>query len=90
MARHESVLKIEAVESLVVNTSGKFIDCTYGRGGHSEMILDRLTEKGRMMVIDKDMAAIKHANEKFRNDDRVVVVHGSFGNIADYLSMRDR
>ena len=85
MTGHESVLKSEAIESLVVNPGGTFVDCTYGRGGHSEMILDRLTETGRMMVIDKDLTAIEHAHEKFRGDDRVVVVHGSFGNIADYV-----
>jgi 16S rRNA (cytosine1402-N4)-methyltransferase len=49
------------------------------------MILNRLTKTGRMMVIDKDLAAIEHALVRFQDDDRVVVVHGSFGNIAEHV-----
>ncbi|HJP52109.1 MAG TPA: 16S rRNA (cytosine(1402)-N(4))-methyltransferase RsmH [Pseudomonadales bacterium] len=89
MTEHESVLKQEAVEALVMKTDGAFIDCTYGRGGHSEMILDRLTEQGRMMVIDKDQAAIEHAIDKYGDDSRVVVVRGSFRNIADFVAEYD-
>ncbi len=89
MTEHESVLKDEAVEALVVNKSGSFVDCTYGRGGHSEMILDRLTKRGRMLVIDKDLMAIEDASKKFAGDDRVSIVHGSFCDIATHVEKFD-
>ena len=85
MSGHETVLKQEAIDALVVKSDGVFIDCTYGRGGHSEMILERLTDEGRLMVIDKDLVAIAHAKEKFRDDKRVSVVHGSFSEIARFV-----
>jgi len=85
MAGHEAVLKQEAVDALVMNLDGCFVDCTYGRGGHSQMILDRLSEKGQLMVIDKDMAAIKHAKDRFEGDSRVTIIHGSFNDIAKYV-----
>ena len=84
MTGHQAVLKQEAIEALVVNPNGVFVDCTYGRGGHSKMILDRLTPDGRLMVIDKDIEAIEHATSKFARDDRVFINHGSFKNIGQY------
>ena len=85
MAGHEAVLKQEAIDALVVDSDGSYVDCTYGRGGHSQMILDRLTENGRLMVIDKDMTAINHAKDRFHGDSRVSIVHGSFNDIASYV-----
>ena len=85
MTGHEAVLKQEAIEALVTNPNGIFVDCTYGRGGHSEMILDCLTGKGRLMVIDKDLDAIEHATSRFAEDDRVVVTHGSFRDIGEFV-----
>ena len=89
MAGHEAVLKQEAIDALVIESDGNFVDCTYGRGGHSQMILDRLTENGRLMVIDKDLTAIGHAKDRFQGDPRVTVVHGSFNNIASYIDEHD-
>lgn len=89
MAGHEAVLKQEAVEALVTNVDGFFVDCTYGRGGHSQMILDRLSDKGRLMVIDKDLTAIEHAKARFEGDARVTIIHGSFNDIANYIDDND-
>ncbi|MFT7688208.1 MAG: 16S rRNA (cytosine1402-N4)-methyltransferase [Candidatus Azotimanducaceae bacterium] len=89
MAGHEAVLKQEAIDALVVKSDGHFVDCTYGRGGHSQMILDRLSENGRLMVIDKDLTAINHAKDRFKGDSRVSVVHGSFDNIKSYVDESD-
>lgn len=85
MAGHEAVLKQEAIDALVVELDGSYVDCTYGRGGHSQMILDRLTQNGRLMVIDKDLTAINHAKDRFQGDSRVSFIHGSFNNIASYV-----
>ncbi|MBV1876854.1 MAG: 16S rRNA (cytosine(1402)-N(4))-methyltransferase RsmH [Pseudomonadales bacterium] len=83
MDAHQSVLSSEAISALVINSDGVFIDCTYGRGGHSKLILEQLSERGRLIVIDKDLAAIEDAQQKLGDDGRVTIVHGSFRDIAE-------
>jgi 16S rRNA (cytosine1402-N4)-methyltransferase len=85
MTGHETVLLDEAVDALLQNPDGNFVDCTYGRGGHSQRIVDRISPKGRLMVIDKDMSAINDARQRFKGDERVVVVHGSFAHLTEYV-----
>ena len=88
MASHQTVLKQEAVDALVQDPDGVFLDCTFGRGGHTELILERLSSQGKVIAIDKDLAAIAHAKEYFSEDARLEVVHGSFKDVADILSER--
>ena len=85
MSTHQSVMLNEAVDALVTQPQGHYVDCTYGRGGHSQAIADRLDENGRLLVIDKDEAAIKDAQQRFADDPRVLIVHGSFGQIARHV-----
>jgi len=54
---HVTVLLDEAVEALSIKPNGTYIDCTFGRGGHSAKILEQLDEGGRLFAIDRDMAA---------------------------------
>ncbi len=89
MTGHESVLLNEAVDALVQDLDGCYVDCTYGRGGHSQEIADRIGKNGRLMVIDRDISAIEDARQRFKNDNRVVVVHGSFSYLADYVEEHD-
>lgn len=84
MASHEPVLLEEAVDALLQKPAGSYVDCTYGRGGHSQEIANRMSNLGRLMVIDKDPSAIAHARRRFKGDDRIVVVHGSFSRLSDY------
>ncbi|XOV87294.1 MAG: 16S rRNA (cytosine(1402)-N(4))-methyltransferase RsmH [Pseudomonadota bacterium] len=91
LAAHQTVMKDEAVKALVLNPSGHFVDCTYGRGGHTEAILRLLRPDGRLLVIDQDLAAIEDARQKHGTDERVMIVHGSFADLAtfvDSLSLR--
>ena len=85
MAIHETVLRNEAADALVRNGDGRFVDCTYGRGGHTRAILDRLTSRGRLMVIDRDLDAVAHAREAYGEDERVVIVHGAFSDIQRFV-----
>jgi len=85
MTTHETVLKDEAASALVKNPAGRFVDCTYGRGGHTEAILARLTDDGRLLVIDRDLDAIADANRKYAKDERVVIVHGAFSEVARFV-----
>ncbi|MFT6015308.1 MAG: 16S rRNA (cytosine1402-N4)-methyltransferase [Candidatus Azotimanducaceae bacterium] len=88
MAGHLTVLKQEAVDALVTNPDGVFVDCTYGRGGHTQMILERISAKGKVLAIDKDLAAIDDAARRFKGEARLEVVHGSFRHLADMIAKR--
>ena len=88
MAAHQTVLKQEAVDALVQDPHGVFLDCTFGRGGHTSLILERIAEDGRVIAIDKDLAAIAHAEQHFSEEPRLEVVHGSFKDIELILQER--
>ena len=75
---HITVLLNEAVDALNIRPSGIYVDGTFGRGGHSRLILSRLNERGRLIVFDKDPAAIAVAQELARQDQRVSVFHQGF------------
>ena len=75
---HITVLLNEAVDALNIQPSGIYVDGTFGRGGHSRLILSRLNEQGRLIVFDKDPAAILVAQELARQDKRVSVFHQGF------------
>ena len=79
---HISVLLTEAVDGLNINPDGCYIDCTFGRGGHSSLILSSLSDKGRLIAIDRDPTAIAAA-EKFKSDDRFTIEHQGFAHLAD-------
>lgn len=71
----------QAVDNLVQDADGFYIDGTFGRGGHSRLILERLSSKGRLLVIDKDPEAVAYAKSLAAEDERVLVWHGSFAEI---------
>lgn len=66
-----------------VQPAGTYIDATFGRGGHSRDILERLGPQGRLFVFDRDPQAIACARELAAGDARVTVMHAAFSNIAD-------
>ena len=59
---HSTVLLEEAVDGLHIKPSGKYLDLTFGRGGHSAAILRKLGPDGRLMAVDRDPTAVKEAN----------------------------
>ncbi|MBI0066977.1 MULTISPECIES: 16S rRNA (cytosine(1402)-N(4))-methyltransferase RsmH [unclassified Snodgrassella] len=75
---HVTVLLNEAVAGLQVQPAGVYVDGTFGRGGHSRLILSQLGKDGRLVVFDKDPQAIAVAQELARQDARVQVVHEGF------------
>ncbi len=82
LMNHTTVLLKEAVDALVTIPEGRYVDCTYGRGGHSREILSRLSSEGRLLVIDKDVDAVIHARNSIGGDKRVSIVHGSFSDVT--------
>jgi len=78
---HQPVLLAEVIEKLNINSNGIFIDCTFGRGGHSREILKSLSTEGRLLVLDRDAEAIAYANEYFANDARLLIEQKNFSQI---------
>ena len=81
--KHVTVLLDEAVNGLNIKPNGIYIDGTFGRGGHSRLILSQLNEQGRLIAIDRDPEAIKAAQEI--DDPRFMIKHGPFSAIAEYV-----
>ena len=75
---HHTVLLTEAVDALAVRADGHYVDATFGRGGHSRAILQRLGPQGRLTVFDKDPQAIEVAQALAATDARVQVRHSGF------------
>ena len=84
--KHTTVLLDEAVHGLNIKEDGIYIDGTFGRGGHSRLILSKLGEHGRLIAIDRDPQAIAAAAEI--NDPRFSIVHGPFSALAEYVEAR--
>jgi 16S rRNA (cytosine1402-N4)-methyltransferase len=80
---HVPVLLQEAVDGLQVRANGLYVDCTFGRGGHSRLILARLGSDGRLVAIDRDPDAVQAAREI--DDPRFTILHGAFGRLAELL-----
>lgn len=85
--RHTTVLLDQAVNGLNIQPNGIYIDGTFGRGGHSRLILSKLGAEGRLIAIDRDPQAIAAAAEI--NDPRFSIIHGPFSDIANYVSELD-
>ena len=79
---HISVLLQGAVDALVVDSKGFYIDGTFGRGGHSGLILQRLSASGRLMAVDRDPDAISAGKARFRDELRLFFRHSEFSQIA--------
>ncbi len=80
MNAHVSVLLHECIDALAIKPNGIYIDCTFGRGGHTREIMFHLGVEGRMYAIDKDPAAIEYANSEIQ-DERFTIWHGSFSEL---------
>ena len=66
--------------------SGIYVDATFGRGGHSRLLLSQLADDATLIVFDKDLTAIAVARELAKTDSRVKVVHDSFATLTDSLA----
>ena len=82
---HKPVLLEECLDALAIRPDGTYLDGTLGRAGHSQAILRCLTT-GRLIGVDRDMAAIEAARERLAEfGDRVTLVHGNFSDLGDIL-----
>lgn len=85
---HNSVLLDEAVDALVLDPQGIFVDATFGRGGHTARILDRCGSEARLFAFDRDADAIAHGRKMF-NDSRLTLIHSTFSALREQLAAVD-
>jgi len=94
LGSHIPVLLNAAVDGLMVRPDGIYVDCTYGRGGHSREILRRLGPHGRLLALDRDPQAVVAqaggigSGDGNSCDQRFELVHASFGRLAEVLRTR--
>ena len=75
----------EVLDALALRPDGCYVDCTFGRGGHSRPILQRLESRGRLLAFDKDPEAIRSARNEFAGDRRFNCFPGSFTRLAEVI-----
>lgn len=85
---HETVLIAEAIDALSIREDGCYVDATFGRGGHSRLILEKLGAKGSLVIFDKDPEAIEVATQIREKDARLQIAHAPFGDIQAQLTAR--
>lgn len=82
---HKTVLLNEAIEALQIKPDGIYIDCTFGRGGHSRLILQKLNAHGCLIALDKDPAAV--AAGQAITDRRFTLIHSEFSRLTEVLNV---
>lgn len=86
---HTTVLLEEAIEALVTDKDGFYIDATAGRCGHSREILTALSASGSLLAIDKDPSAVNAGEKLFGEESRFSIAHGSFVEVGKLVKARN-
>jgi len=79
---HQPVLLSEVASALKIKTDGIYIDCTFGRGGHSREVLKGLGPSGRILAIDQDFQAVNYAESLFAQEQRILIEQCNFSQIV--------
>jgi 16S rRNA (cytosine1402-N4)-methyltransferase len=82
---HTTVLLHEAIDALVTDAHGLYVDGTYGRGGHSRLLLSRLSPRARVIALDRDPQAVAAAKQH-ETDVRFSILHANFAELRDALA----
>lgn len=83
---HCPVLLQESIDALNIKADGVYIDCTFGRGGHSQLILNQLNEAGKLIALDHDLDAVNYARHAFSNEPRFEILHASFSSLDEIVN----
>ena len=83
---HTPVLLREVLAALDIRAGGRYVDATFGRGGHSAAILERVGPQGAVIAFDRDPAAIAAGRERFANDGRMTLVSSAFSRLGAVMS----
>ena len=84
--KHYTVMLNEAVDALECRDGKIYIDCTLGGGGHSELILQRISPSGRLIAFDVDEEAIRYASERLKGYKNLTIVKSSYTNLKSELA----
>ena len=84
--KHYTVMLNEAVDALECQNGKIYVDCTLGGGGHSELILQRISPEGRLIAFDVDDEAIAHSKERLKDYKNLTIVKSSYTNIKSELN----
>ena len=90
--KHITVLLNEAVDGLNIKPDGTYVDCTLGGGGHSGLILSKLSENGKLYSFDQDIKAINFNKDKFKEENelgKINFIKSNFRNISEELNKRN-
>ena len=85
---HQPVLLEEATNALNIKADGIYVDATFGRGGHSASILERLNDNGRLLAFDQDPLAVSYGRRRFSKDKRIEIIHCNFRRVANMVADR--
>jgi len=86
---HTPVLHDEAIDGLQIKPDGRYVDGTYGRGGHARSILAALGSGGQLIVMDRDPQAIADAHRSIGDDSRVTIIHDDYANLHSRIESLD-
>ena len=86
---HAPVMHDEVIAALSIKPKGRYVDGTYGRGGHARSILAALDQDGRLIVMDRDPQAIADAQANFGSDERVTIIHDDYANLKERIAGLD-
>ncbi|KWZ76030.1 S-adenosyl-methyltransferase MraW [Anaerococcus tetradius] len=83
---HIPVLATDTIKNLNIKKDGVYVDLTLGKGGHSKMILENLSDKGRLIAIDQDKEAIEAAKENLKDFSNVTFINSNFEKFEEVLA----
>ncbi len=82
---HKPVLLKELIEMIYTTPDGVYLDCTGGGGGHALELYKKISDKGKLFILDRDLDACKRLKEKFKSNLNVKVIHGKFSDFDEIL-----
>ncbi len=86
MLQHKPVLLDEVLDAMNIREGGRYLDGTFGRGGHSAAVLERLGAQGRLIALDRDPRAIQAGLTRFADDARVTLVGSAFSHLGEVVT----
>lgn len=86
MFQHTPVLLEEVLAALQIRAGGRYLDATFGRGGHTQALLERVGTEGRVIAIDRDPEAIRAGREMFAADGRLTLVNSAFSQLLEVVT----
>jgi len=86
---HQPVLLTQVLQQLKIYPQGRYVDCTFGRGGHSRALLAQLGPKGQLLALDQDPEAVRVAQTLSEHDQRFEIVHSAFSQLKQIITERN-